>query len=80
MENWKYAYKTHRALIIAKTSVYFLIFAVSEADFFFKAKHKNLHLFISKCVQTPFDCINIIAHLLEVMLKTWQVYYWYVKM
>lgn len=38
-EDWKHVYKTSKAIIIAQTCVYFLIFDVYEAEFFFKAKH-----------------------------------------
>lgn len=32
MENWKHIYKTSKALIIAKTCIYCLIFYVSKAE------------------------------------------------
>lgn len=35
-ENWKHVYKTSKALIIAKTCIYFLIFDVSEAEIFLR--------------------------------------------
>lgn len=87
-ENWKYVYKTSKALITAKTCVYFLIFDVRKMW----GRKKNLRqntqfrdvghpipapLDLKMCAN--FDSINITAQLLEMMFKTGQVYYCILK-